>query len=322
MSKNVFANGNEVSAKKDDNKSIAAMADVCLSPPSPPAGPLPIPYPNTAQASDTTDGSKTVKVGGDEVGMKNSSSYKQSNGDEAATKSFGMGVVSHNIQGKMKHSAWSFDVKIEGANAIRHMDLTTHNHTNQGNVALTMNAAGMAVAIDKPYTCEELESQNETTRENDLQRKRGTTTTTGSYTATNGGVTAHSQIRGTTPMDNVRPGREGGLVPGRPSTQTYPCSHRQMQRTANNHTESKMINQIFANAPRPRPADMGTLRMNIVHQSRGSNTSDQWVCPSCREVICAAVKCGLKIELCEDGDEVSSDDVAERCKTKSGWPGA
>ena len=129
MSKNVFANGNEISAKNDDNKSICAMPDVCLSPPSPPAGPIPVPYPNTADASDTADGSRTVKIGGAEVGMKNSSNYKKSTGDEAATKSFGMGVVTHTIQGKMVHAAWSMDVKVEGANVVRHMDITTHNHT-------------------------------------------------------------------------------------------------------------------------------------------------------------------------------------------------
>src|SRR5688572_855418 len=123
----------EISAKKDDNKSICAMPDVCLSPPSPPAGPLPIPYPNTAMSSDTSDGSKTVKIGGDEAGLKNASHYKKSSGDEAATKTLGMGVVTHTIQGKMKHAAWSMDVKFEGKNVIRHMDLTTHNHMNSNN---------------------------------------------------------------------------------------------------------------------------------------------------------------------------------------------
>jgi len=128
MSSNVFANGNEISAKKDDNKSICAMPDVCLSPPSPPVGPIPIPYPNTAQASDTDDGSKSVQIGGDIVGLKNSSTYKTSTGDEAATKGLGMGVVTATIQGKMQHAAWSMDVKIEGENVICHMDMTTHNH--------------------------------------------------------------------------------------------------------------------------------------------------------------------------------------------------
>lgn len=129
MSKNVFANGNEVSGKADDNISICAMPDVCLTPPAPPAGPLPIPYPNTAKAADTADGSKTVMIGGKEVHLKNKSNYKKSNGDEAATRGQGMGVVTHTIQGKMFFTAWSMDVKVEGENVARHMDMTTHNHT-------------------------------------------------------------------------------------------------------------------------------------------------------------------------------------------------
>lgn len=128
MSKNVFANGREVSAGKDANESMAAMPDVCLSPPGPPAGPIPIPYPNFSKASDTHDGTRTVKVGGEEVGMKNSSVYKKSEGDKAATRSFGMGVVSHTLEGKTVFAAWSFDVKFEGANAVRHLDLTLHNN--------------------------------------------------------------------------------------------------------------------------------------------------------------------------------------------------
>ena len=157
MGKNVYANGREISCKKDDNKSICSMPDVCLSPPSPPAGPLPIPYPNTAMASDTSDGSKTVKIGGDEVGLKNASSYKKSTGDEAATKSFGMGVVSHNIQGKLKHAAWSMDVNIEGANAIRHMDMVTQNHMNNTNACPGIDLAGMAPPAGDPE-CVELEN--------------------------------------------------------------------------------------------------------------------------------------------------------------------
>jgi hypothetical protein len=128
MSKNVFANGREVSAAKDDNQSIAAMPDVCLSPPTPPAGPVPIPYPNFSNAADTNDGTRTVKVGGDQVGIKNSSTYKKSNGDEAATKTLGMGVMSHQIQNTTYFAAWSFDVKFEGENAVRQLDMTTHNN--------------------------------------------------------------------------------------------------------------------------------------------------------------------------------------------------
>jgi len=130
MANQVYANGREVSCKAADGKSICAFPDVCLSPPSPPAGPVPIPYPNTGFASDMTEGSKTVKISGKEVMLKDKSYFKKSTGDEAATKSLGMGVVTHQIQGKVYFTSWSMDVKFEGENVVRHLDLTTHNHAS------------------------------------------------------------------------------------------------------------------------------------------------------------------------------------------------
>jgi hypothetical protein len=129
MSKNVFANGREVSAGKDDNASLGGFPDVCLSPPTPPAGPIPLPYPNFSKASDISDGTRTVKIGGEQVSIKDTSNYKKSNGDEAATQTLGMGVMSHRIQNTTYFAAWSFDVKFEGDNAVRQLDLTTHNNT-------------------------------------------------------------------------------------------------------------------------------------------------------------------------------------------------
>lgn len=130
MPNDVFANGMEVTCKAASGKSVCAMPDVCLSPPSPPAGPVPIPYPNTGMATDTTDGSKTVQISGKEAMLKNKSYFKKSTGDEAATKSLGMGVITHQIQGKVYFNAWSMDVKFEGENVVRHLDLTTHNHAS------------------------------------------------------------------------------------------------------------------------------------------------------------------------------------------------
>ena len=130
MSNEVYANGREVSCKAANGKSICAFPDVCLTPPSPPAGPIPIPYPNTGMASDTDGGSKTVQISGQEVMLKDSSDFKKSTGDEAATKSQGMNVITHQIQGKCYFTSWSMDVKIEGENAVRHLDMMTHNHAS------------------------------------------------------------------------------------------------------------------------------------------------------------------------------------------------
>ena len=101
MANDVYVNDRDICCKDAEGKSICCFPDVCLSPPSPPAGPLPLPYPNTGMATDSTSGNATVKVGGKEVMLKNKSYFKSSTGDEAATKSQGMGVVTHQIQGKV-----------------------------------------------------------------------------------------------------------------------------------------------------------------------------------------------------------------------------
>ena len=59
--------------------------------------------------------------------LKDQSTFKKSTGDEAATKSLGMGVVTHCIQGEASFIAWSMDVKFEGQNVDRHLDLMLHN---------------------------------------------------------------------------------------------------------------------------------------------------------------------------------------------------
>lgn len=131
MSNEVFANGNEIACKSGDAKVIAAFPDVCLTPPSPPAGPIPVPYPDTSFSKDTQNGSKTVKINGKEVMLKDQSFYKTAPlGDEAATNSLGASVVTHVITGKTYFAAWSMDVKFEGLNVDRHLDLTTSNHAS------------------------------------------------------------------------------------------------------------------------------------------------------------------------------------------------
>ena len=133
MSNQVYANNMEVSCKQAAGKSICAFPDVCMTPPMTPATPpgVPIPYPNTGMASDTTDGSSGVKISGQEVMLKNKSYFKKSMGDEAgcAPKK---GVVTSKNMGKVYFTMWSMDVKVEGENVVRMMDMTTHNHASMG----------------------------------------------------------------------------------------------------------------------------------------------------------------------------------------------
>lgn len=128
MSSNVFANGMEIACKKGAGKVIASFPDVCLSPPSPPAGPVPVPYPDTSKSSDMQEGSTTVKIGDGPVMLEDTSFYKTSPlGNEAATNSFGASVLSHKITGKTFFAAWSLDVKFEGKGVPRHVDVTMSN---------------------------------------------------------------------------------------------------------------------------------------------------------------------------------------------------
>lgn len=132
MANQVYANSREVSCKAAAGKTIGAFPDVCMTPPQTPATPpgVPIPYPNTAMASDCTDGSSTVQISGQEVMLKNSSFFKTSTGDEAGSAPL-KGVITATNKGKAYFTSWSSDVKIEGEAAVRHLDLTTHNHASE-----------------------------------------------------------------------------------------------------------------------------------------------------------------------------------------------
>lgn len=125
MSHKVFANTREMSSRSGSGKAACAFPDVCFTPPPPPG--VPIPYPNTGVDSDTSNGSRSVRIARREAMLKNKSYFKTSTGDEAgcAPKK---GVVTSRIKGKVYFNAWSMDVKVEGENVVRHMDLTTHNH--------------------------------------------------------------------------------------------------------------------------------------------------------------------------------------------------
>ncbi|WPB76890.1 DUF4150 domain-containing protein [Archangium violaceum] len=110
---------------KDSSGTTIAMPDVCKTPS--PGGPVPIPYPNIAQSSDTAKGSKTVSVEGNPICLKDSN-FSTSSGDEAGTA--GGGVVSSKTKGKAEFVNYSFDVKVEGKNVARALDLMLHNDKN------------------------------------------------------------------------------------------------------------------------------------------------------------------------------------------------
>jgi hypothetical protein len=155
MSNQVYANNMEISCKQAAGKSVCAFPDVCFTPPLTPATPpgVPIPYPNTGMASDTSDGSTTVQISGQEVMLKNKSCFKKSTGDEAGSAPK-KGVVTSKNMGKVYFTMWSMDVKVEGENVVRMMDMTTHNHASlPGNSAPWMYLDEMSVALNRVDQC-------------------------------------------------------------------------------------------------------------------------------------------------------------------------
>lgn len=133
MSNQVYANHMEVSCKSGNGKSICAFPDVCYTPPQTAATPtgVPVPYPNTGLSSDCTDGSRTVKISGQEIMLKDKSYFKTSTGDEAGCAPL-KGIATTKNKGKVYFKAWSMDVRVEGENVVRHLDITTHNHACEG----------------------------------------------------------------------------------------------------------------------------------------------------------------------------------------------
>jgi Toxin PAAR-like domain len=161
----VYANCDEIACKAGDGKVIAAFPDVCLTPPSPPAGPIPVPYPDTSFSKDMQNGSKTVKIKNQPIMLKDQSFYKTSPlGDEAATRGLGAGVITHVITGKTYFVMWSMDVKVEGKNVDRHLDLTTSNHMSlPPNEGVPMGNLSMmaAPAISQEERCKQLHDEKE-----------------------------------------------------------------------------------------------------------------------------------------------------------------
>jgi hypothetical protein len=168
MANEVFANNMEISCKAADGKSIAAFPDVCFTPPQAPPTPLgvPIPYPNTGMAKDTINGSRTVKISGKEVMLKNKSYFKTSTGDEAGNAPK-KGIVTSKIKGKVYFTAWSMDVKFEGENVVRNMDLTTHNHASQPGNSPTWPYMDTVAAADGSDPCHNVVKG---LKDNDCQR--------------------------------------------------------------------------------------------------------------------------------------------------------
>ena len=123
MPQKTFANSRGIAHKGSGGMSVV-FPDVCKTPAAP--SPIPIPYPNIGQASDTSQGPTTVKTDG-QMPMVKGAVYMKSSGDEAGTLG---GVASNVNMNTCEYMMYSFDVKFEGNNVCRMGDPLFHNKKN------------------------------------------------------------------------------------------------------------------------------------------------------------------------------------------------
>lgn len=301
MANKVFANGMELACKSGQGKSICAFPDVCMTPPQTPATPpgVPIPYPNTGMATDTTKGSKSVKISGKEVMLKNKSYFKQSLGDEAgcAPKK---GLITSKNKGKVYFNAWSMNVKFEGENVVRNLDITTHNHASPiPNSPPMPFLDGMTLPATDPV-CQELSGMLAATVNEELPPSMRPSPTNPSTVAV--GVTQQGVVAGASSISAKKTMKGGkyanyskGIDRGAKSNvKTCGSSQPDYQYTDSGrpyegHAEAKIIEDFFANGAQ------GTLVLKIT----------QPPCPECSRLITEVNKgkdgkgkCD-KIKVCE-----------------------
>ena len=296
MGNNVFANGNELACKAGDGKAIACMPDVCMTPPENPATPpgVPVPYPNTVMASDATSGSKKVKISGKEVMLKNKSYFKTSMGNEAGCAAK-KGVVTSVNKGKAYFAAWSMDVKFEGENVVRHLDMTTHNHAST-----TLNA-GTTVFLDSmtraqmPEECKEAEKQQKAAEQTlPPGKKLQPHVTAGAVFRPHRkrSVQTFKSCSNVSATDIERaPKKYKGFSPGPSGKSNVVCGgkrhvHKKSGSDPGGHAEAKIIEDLFAQNNGKPPK--GTLYIKEVGKA---------VCCNCQRLMKCASK-SIKINIC------------------------
>ncbi|MCK5508874.1 MAG: DUF4150 domain-containing protein [Desulfobacterales bacterium] len=133
---------------KSSSGIASAFPDVCKTPAPPSPSPIPIPYPNISKSSDTSKGSKKVKMDGNPIMLKDSE-FSMSTGDEAG--SAGGNMVTNKTKGPAAFMMYSFDVKVEGKNVPRQLDIMMHNKSAISGTPPfpCMQPGGMAPLITK-----------------------------------------------------------------------------------------------------------------------------------------------------------------------------
>ncbi len=123
--------------------------DVCKVP-APPAPPIPTPFPDLGQSSDTSSGTESVKADGESLMVKGAC-FSKTSGDEAGSLG---GMVSNTTRGKAEFVNYSFDVKAEGKNMARLADPMFGNKGSAANTPPIPEVQPPDAGITKPMSDE------------------------------------------------------------------------------------------------------------------------------------------------------------------------
>jgi hypothetical protein len=223
----------------------------------------------------------------------------------------------------MKFAAWSMDVMFEGENATRFGDLTTHNHMNNTNGAMTSSIAGLAMGDPGDVTCKELSQSNSQARADMSSGEHGqgiknvgdgnTTITHARYTSPKGisGLMRASSRAIIHQYDNTFAGglsteEKRAMADSNNKVKSQakpPCNEHQYQRAFmhphTSHTEARILEDIF----RKHASGGGSLLLSIDWPGgEAAGKSNKSPCDQCQALICAVKDC-IKIEICNEEEE-------------------
>lgn len=142
MSHSVFANNMGFSHKGSGDRSISTAPDMCKTPVG--TSTPPIPYVVTSQAANLKGGSSSVLISGQPTALA-SSNHSQCLGDQPGTAK---GLISSATGDKTEFVSYSFDVKVEGEGAVRHLDASTMNKANTAGITMGMATAPTRIDVE------------------------------------------------------------------------------------------------------------------------------------------------------------------------------
>jgi hypothetical protein len=253
------------------------------------------------------------------------------------------GFLTQSYKGKTYFSSWSSDIKFEKKNAVRHLDMTTHNH--KGGTPTTVSTGpdqGVQTIPTPEDPCKEAHNANEKQRDKIADKPDrisgstsngidgcGVTISSGVFTPA-GNTGASSLITGQSnytslTTDVVNNVAEGSNPQDRKSGSQLECGEESHQYSENGsaysctcnggHGEARILDTLAGRSD----LNGSTLTLNIDWRNK-TKGQQKIPCPDCYRMICYALKCDMTIKICRDEQDKDPVDMKDKCKHgKSGY---